>query len=66
MKEKKVIRNLDLCYWNKRQQGFTAYENDATIFENFSQAMLEARNASKIALVEIVSVWVNTDVEETV
>ena len=64
MKEKKVIRNLEGSYWNKAGQCFLD-ESQATIFENFSQAMLEARNASKIALVEIVSVWVNTDVEET-
>ena len=65
MKEKKVIRNLEGSYWYKDGQYFND-ESQATIFENFSQAMLEARNASKIALVEIVSVWQNTDVEETV
>lgn len=65
MKEKKVIRNLEGNYWNRTGKCF-CYDIDATIFENFSQAMLEARNASKIALVEIVSVWQNTDVEETV
>ncbi len=65
MKEKKVIRNLEGHYWNKEKQWFC--EGDfATVFENFSQAMLEVRNASKICVVEIVSVWVNTDVEETV
>jgi len=63
MKEKKVIRNLDGNYWNKPAQVFSDCDN-ATIFNNFSQAMLEARNASKIALIEIVSVWQNTDVEE--
>lgn len=63
MKERKVIRNLEGNYWNKEGQWFGESEN-ATIFNNFSQAMLEARNASKIALIEIVSVWQNTDVEE--
>ena len=65
MKEKKVIRNLEGSYWQKYGQRFTDCDS-TSVFENFSQAMLEARNASKICLVEIVSVWINTDVEETV
>lgn len=64
MKEKKVIRNLEGHYWHKPGQCFLD-ETQATIFNNFSQAMLEARNASKIALIEIVSVWQNTDMEES-